>query len=92
MIVTLEEVKEYLRVDYDDEDKLLGGLLQAAHKICMDVARITDEADFCKEAEQSKTAVMYTVAYLYEHREEADHHELMLTLRSLLFGVRQEGF
>lgn len=92
MIVTLEEVKEYLRVDYDDEDKLLGGLLQAAHKICMDVARITDEADFSKEAEQSKTAVMYTVAYLYEHREEADHHELMLTLRSLLFGVRQEGF
>lgn len=92
MIVTLEEVKEYLRVDYDDEDKLLGGLLQTAHKICMDVARITDEADFSKEAEQSKTAVMYTVAYLYEHREEADHHELMLTLRSLLFGVRQEGF
>lgn len=92
MIVTLKEVKEYLRVDYDDEDKLLGGLLQAAHKICMDVARITDEADFSKEAEQSKTAVMYTVAYLYEHREEADHHELMLTLRSLLFGVRQEGF
>lgn len=35
---------------------------------------------------------MYTVAYLYEHREEADHHELMLTLRSLLFGIRQEGF
>lgn len=92
MIVTLKEVKEYLRVDYDDEDKLLGGLLQAAHKICMDVARITDEADFSKEAEQSKTAVMYTVAYLYEHREEADHHELMLTLRSLLFGVRQEEF
>ena len=35
---------------------------------------------------------MYTVAYLYEHREEADHHDLILTLRSLLFGSRKEGF
>ena len=38
------------------------------------------------------TAVLYTVAYLYEHREEADHHELTITLRSLLFGIRKEGF
>ena len=38
------------------------------------------------------TAVLYTVAYLYEHREEADHRTLTLTLRSLLFGVRREGF
>ena len=50
------------------------------------------EAAFGADMEQAKAAVMYTVAYLYEHREEADHHELMLTLRSLLFGIRQEGF
>ena len=31
-------------------------------------------------------------AYLYEHREEADHHALNLTLRALLFGSRKEGF
>lgn len=92
MIVTLDEAKEYLRVDYVDEDILLDGLLKAAHQICMDVARITDEAGFGKDMERAKAAVMYTVAYLYEHREEADHHELMLTLRSLLFGIRQEGF
>lgn len=92
MIVTLDEVKEYLRVDYADEDVLLGGLLKAAHQICMDVARITDEAGFGEDMERAKAAVMYTVAYLYEHREEADHHELMLTLRALLFGIRQEGF
>lgn len=30
--------------------------------------------------------------YLYEHREEADHSALNLTLRSLLFGIREEGF
>ena len=37
-------------------------------------------------------AVLETVAYMYEHREEADHRGLMLTLRVLLFGVRREGF
>ena len=37
-------------------------------------------------------AILYAVAYLYEHREEADHHELTLTLRSLLFGIREAAF
>ena len=92
MIVTLEEVKEYLRVDYADEDTLLASLLSSAHKICMDVARISEEADFAAEGERAKAAIMYAVAYLHEHREEADHHDLMLTLRALLFGIRREGF
>lgn len=92
MIVTLEEVKEYLRVDYEDEDKLLGSFLETAHRICMDVVRITDEAEFGDATGTVKTAVMYAVAYLYEHREKADHHDLMLTLRALLSGIRREGF
>lgn len=37
-----------------------------------------------------KGAVFYALAYLYEHREEADHHALTLTLRSILFAVREE--
>lgn len=36
-----------------------------------------------------KVAVLYTVGYLYEHREEADHHDLVLTLRCLLFALRE---
>lgn len=92
MIVTLEEVKEYLRVDYGEEDHLLNSLLGAAHQICMDVARVSNEADFAADAQRARTAILYAVAYLHEHREEADHHDLMLTLRALLFGVRREGF
>ena len=34
-------------------------------------------------------AILYTAGYLYEHREEADHHDLTLTLRSLLFAIRE---
>ena len=41
---------------------------------------------------QGQIAVMYAVAYWYEHREEADHQELTLSLRALLFGIRKEVF
>ena len=34
-------------------------------------------------------AILYALGYLYEHREEADHHSLTLTLRSLLFSIRE---
>ena len=57
----------------------------------MDVARITDIDAFEAEPD-ARIAVMYAVAYLYEHREEADHHQLTLTLRALLFGIRTPGF
>lgn len=92
MLVSLDEVKEYLRVDDGDEDGLIGGLLDTAGRICMDVARVSDELDFSQNGELAKTAVMFAVAYLYEHREAADHGELLLTLRSLLSGVRREEF
>lgn len=92
MLVSLDEVKEYLRVDHGDEDGLIGGLLDTAGRICMDVARVSDELDFSQKGELAKTAVMFAVAYLYEHREAADHGELLLTLRSLLSGVRREEF
>lgn len=91
MLITLDEIKNYLRVDFDDDDELLTAFLASGQQLCMDVARITDVAVF--EAEpNARIAVMYAVAYMYEHREEADHKALTLTLRALLFGCRQEGF
>ncbi len=91
MLITLDEMKNYLRVDYDDDDELLTGLIESSQQLCMDVVRISDEEAFTKEP-CSRVAVMYVVAYQYEHREEANHLELTLSIRSLLFGIRQEGF
>ena len=31
-----------------------------------------------------RVAILYALGYLYEHRDEADHKQLMLTLRSIL--------
>lgn len=36
-----------------------------------------------------RVAVLYALGYLYEHRDEADHHALTMTLRSILFAVRE---
>ena len=39
-----------------------------------------------------RVGVFYALGYLYEHREEADHHDLVMTLRNLLFAVREGVF
>lgn len=51
MIITLEEMKQYLRVDYDDDDNLIETFIAAAEKLCADVARISvDELhDICDD-------------------------------------------
>ncbi|MBQ9632941.1 MAG: phage gp6-like head-tail connector protein [Lachnospiraceae bacterium] len=88
MIITLDEMKNYLRVDYAEDDALIESLISSSERLCMDVARIDDVEAF-EGKENAKIAVMYAVAYQYEHREDADHHALLLTLRALLFGIRE---
>lgn len=91
MIVGLPKAKEYLRIDSNAEDDLVRKLLRASEQLCLDVSRLSaDEFKACGAI--AKTAVLYTLGYLYEHRDEADHTALTKTLRSLLMGVRREGF
>ena len=99
-LISLDEAKGYLRVDTADEDAMIGILLSSAERLCVDVARLTDEkweavnsdtedASLDSIRETMKVAILYATSYLFEHREEADHHELTLTLRSLLFAIRE---
>ncbi len=108
-IVTLDEAKQYLRIDYDDEATTLTTLLQTAQVLVRDVARLSNddweaiinheertihnldyfESDLRVIEIQLKGAVLYTVAYLFEHREEAEHNDLMLSLRAMLSGIRE---
>ena len=46
-------------------------------------------AEIVQMRELLRISILYTVGYLYEHREEGDHHDLTLTLRSLLFAIRE---
>lgn len=90
-MLTLDEVKQYLRVDSPEEDALIEGLIKTADSLVREVGRLDSDADEASRPVMM-AAELYTIAYLYEHREEADHHGLILTLRALLFGIREEKF
>ena len=77
VFLTLEEMKGYLRVDYEEDDGLLADFLKASEKLCMDIARVEDQQEF-EQSPNAKIAVQYAVAYQYEHREEADHHGVVI--------------
>ena len=100
-LISLEEAKAYLRVDSGDEDSVIESLLSSAARLCTDVARLPEgqwerlNSDEEEEAlaparETLRVAILYALGYLFEHREEADHHVLTLTLRSLLFALRED--
>lgn len=91
MLVTLEEIKGYLRIDSADEDRLLLSLAATAENLCSDILRYGFQAD-AEVAEPIRTAVLYGVSYLYEYREQADFKDLTVTLKCLLFGQRDEVF
>ncbi|MDE5582667.1 MAG: head-tail connector protein [Ruminococcus sp.] len=87
-MITLAEVKNYLRVDYSEDDKLISDLLITAKQLCMEVGRM-DEEKFERNEDITRTAMLFTVSYLYENRNTADFHKLALSLRSLLFKQRE---
>ena len=98
-LITLAEAKQYLRVDSADDDAMIESLLLSAGVLVKDVGRVSDETweavneddgtGFIGLRASLRIAILYTLGYLYEHREEADHHDLVITLRNLLFSVRE---
>jgi hypothetical protein len=89
-MITLEEAKKYLRVDAADEDDVIQQELDAAESLVASVLRKDSLDD--TDSPIIVVAVLYALAYLNEHREEADHHALTITLRNLLFGERETKF
>lgn len=91
MQVTLEAAKSYLRVDSSDDDALINALIVSAETLVREVTRLNDE-ELLPYKEIVEIAELFTIAYLYEHREEADHKNLTETVKYLLFPIRKEVF
>ncbi|MFG6330335.1 MAG: head-tail connector protein [Lachnospiraceae bacterium] len=91
MVVTLKEAKQYLRVDSSDEDESIGQFMRTAEHLILDVSRRPAE-ELEAYGDIVRTAELYAIAYLYEHREEADHRAMTETIKYLLFSVRKEAF
>lgn len=90
MVITLDELKGYLRIDANDDDDLLSDLITVAEATCAGILRVDTLEGV--EAGNLKIAVLYAATYLYEHREEASHNKMNLTLRALLFADRSDEF
>lgn len=88
MIVSMEDAKNYLRIDHNEDDNLIQNLIQTAQKLCMDIGRM-DEKELEMNEETTRQAMLYTIAYLYENRNTADYYKLSLMLRALLFAQRE---
>ncbi|MDE1375149.1 head-tail connector protein [Bacillus sp. FSL K6-1109] len=65
MDISLDEVKEYLRIDGDEDDSLISFFISAA-KTHLENAGVTD-----KESELYKLAVLIYVTDAYENRSTA---------------------
>ena len=74
-MITLKEAKNYLRVDYDEDDKLIQNLLVTSKQLVNE--------------DTVRTAMLFALGYLYENRSNPDYHKLTLCLRSILFAQRE---
>ncbi len=87
MPVTLDEAKEYLKVEYSDEDELIQSFILSAQQLCEDVLRepLTNDPVV-------KIAVLYAVGYLFENRITPNFTELTTMLKYILSSRRREVF
>lgn len=90
-MVTVLEARIYLRVDVTEEDSLISSLLETSEGLCQDILRV-DNLESFDDSSLLRSAILYATAYLFEHREEADHKVLKETLYHLLGGLRKEVF
>ena len=84
MLITLEEAKEYLKVEYEDEDTLIQTLIDSSEILCRDIIR----RDILPE-----DAVLYAVGVMFENRGTNEETEKMIpTLKNILSSNREEVF
>ena len=87
-MITLNEAKNYLRIDHEEDDKLILQLLDTAKSLVKDVGRM-DEKKLMENEDTTRTAMLFCLGYLYENRSNPDYHALTMSLRSILFAQRE---
>jgi hypothetical protein len=91
-MVTLDEMKQYLRVDFSEDDGLISSLITSATRLAMDVARTDDEdAFFANALMQKKLSFLPSPTCMSTERTQTLSLSPSL-LRALLEGSRKEGF
>lgn len=91
MVVTLEEVKLYLRIDGDEENALITHFVLASQELCEGVLRYP--LSLVRGIPESiKQAILYGVGCFYEQRELVNVKEVTQVMKNLLFAYRKESW
>lgn len=96
-MLTLKETKEFLRVDGDEEDRLISSLIVTAKELTEEVLR-RPLSDFEEVPDTVHQAMLIVAATLYEERQVAkdksgvDINETLDLVRRMLFAYRKEAF
>lgn len=91
MIILLEEVKLYLRVDGDEENTLITNFIIAAEELCEGILRYP-LSELTKVSETVKQAILFAVANMYEQRENFDVKSVIEVMTRLLFAYRKDSW
>lgn len=95
---TLEETKMFLRVDGDEEDGLIAGLILTARELVEETLR-RKISEFGDVPESVRQAMLIVVATLYEARQVSKNGkegvgitDVLDLVRKMLFAYRREKF
>jgi uncharacterized phage protein (predicted DNA packaging) len=91
LVLSLEEVKLYLKVDGDEDNTLITDLINAAEELSQDILRCP-LTEFTLVPETVKQAVLYAIGNIYEKRETVDMTAVIAVMARLLFAYRREGW
>lgn len=89
MIVTVEEMKAQLKVEYDDEDDLIESLIRKAQAAAEDFCRVEFGED--NAPEPVRLAIMLLVGYYFQNRDVSDKQVWIankMAFESLLYPHR----
>lgn len=89
MIVSLEEAKQFLKIDADDEDTLITSFINTAEELSQDILRLPF-SEFTEVPETVKQAVLYAVGNMYEQRENSNMKAVIDVMTRLLFAFRKD--
>ena len=88
MVVTIAEVKTHLRIQHDEEDEYIAGLIAQAQTAAEDYCRV----EFGNEAPESvRLAVILMASFYYENRDIPDmttYKATRMAFDSLLYPYR----
>jgi uncharacterized phage protein (predicted DNA packaging) len=89
MILSLDDVKIYLKVDNSDEDKLITDIVNSAEEMCEGILRFP-LSDYEIVPESIRQVILYITANFYENREKINIKEVLEVAKNLLSPFRNE--